>query len=268
MKTYIEQNKILKEHFNLIVEIPYGTPEGMYLIPDWHKVAKTYPEALQKVLDAIKSTRPFYNWRERQIDNEHICRLNSTVIPEILSCQLGEKHKGKSVETVRKEVEPNEILLGAYEVGIILLTHPDTLKSYDDLWIDCPGDKVDVPESVVRFGGAPFLKFLVGVVEFGTDWVSSTHGCYGSASGFVPQVKLAPRTLDTVESLNLAIETVRKAGHTVILNKNWYITGQGHVMEMGESNKSKGRKAFLGSYESKEKAEEVRDLIKQTYGQN
>lgn len=72
---------------------------------------------------------------------------------------------------------------------------------------------------------------------------------------------------DVKDELTQAIETVRKAGHTVILKKNWYITGQGEVYEMHDSDKSKKRREFLGSYSTKEEAERIAQEIKSKYGQ-
>lgn len=200
MKTLKEQNKILKKHFNITVKLPKKEVSG-YAVPKWQRVASTYPKALQKVLDAIKSTRPFYNWREGQIDNKHI-RRPDIEIPEILNAQMGEKHKGESVEYVRANKLENENLLGAYEVGVILLTHPKILKSYDDLWIDCPLDEWS-PGAGGEFSSAPVFVFDDGGVEFGAFDVGATRGHCGSASWFSPQSNLESRNLESFESLTL-----------------------------------------------------------------
>lgn len=78
---------------------------------------------------------------------------------------------------------------------------------------------------------------------------------------------LGTQTISPSDSLTLAIETVRKAGHTVILKKNWYITGRGEVYEMHDSDKSKKRREFLGAYSTEEEAKKVRDIIKLNYGE-
>ncbi len=50
------------------------------------------------------------------------------------------------------------------------------------------------------------------------------------------------------------------------LEQKWYITGRGQVVQLPESEKTKGRKAFLGEYSSKEQAEIIAYQIKQSYG--
>lgn len=68
----------------------------------------------------------------------------------------------------------------------MLLTHPERLVSYDDLWIDCAGDEY-APVAVGGFSGAPFFSFVGGEVEFAADWFDDARSDYGSASGFLPQ---------------------------------------------------------------------------------
>jgi hypothetical protein len=46
------------------------------------------------------------------------------------------------------------------------------------------------PESDVRFDNAPYFNFNDSDVKFDTNWVSRTHGRYGSASGFLPKYLL------------------------------------------------------------------------------
>lgn len=203
IKSLKEQNKILKKHFGITVDFPETLPvmdkraEGYFLIPKWEKIAPTYNEALQKVLDAIKSTRPFYNWVEGKIGPEYLRESKDKgTTPEVLACQLGKLHKGESVASVRINKPKDEILLGAYEVGIIILTHPEVLEKWEDLWLDCPGDEYDYPDSGVRFDGAPYFYFYDSRVEFVTKGVSVASGFYGSVSGLLPN----NRTDDTLNS--------------------------------------------------------------------
>jgi hypothetical protein len=194
------QAKVIKKHFGITMKLPKKSTqiispvEHQFLIPQWRKIASTYNEALQKVLDAIKSTRPFYNWVDGKIGPECL-RESATkgTIPEIISAQFGELHKGQSVEKVRKDRKENEILLGAYEIGIMLLTHPDRLTKWEDLWIDCAGDEYNWPVSDVRFDRAPVFRFSDGRVRFGARHVGSAGDGCGAASGFFPQSNLAPR---------------------------------------------------------------------------
>lgn len=169
--------------------------QDTYQFPHWSTIANTYAEAVLLVLEDIKSSRPFYNYREGNI-SEHTLRETERKQVGIkqathngivtINVQLGEKYKGKSVEEVRKLFEVNEFGLGAYEIGCILLTEPDILND-NSLWIDCAGDEFDAPAAAVRFDHAPYFDFSVGRVGFGTYWCGHAYGHYGSVSAFVPQ---------------------------------------------------------------------------------
>lgn len=216
--TYAKQNKILKKHFGVTVAHP--DKDGMYLVPSWNRIADTYPKALQLVLDDLKKDRPFYNYRKGQIDDKHIRR--STNVPEAFTAQMGEKYKGVSVQIVRSMFDKDsEFLLGAYEVAVILLTHPDILKSYDDLWIDCAGDEFS-PGAGGDFSHAPCFGFNGGEVRFAAKHVGYASDHYGSASGFSPQ-PLETGTLDAHESSTL--------GSSNSLPEVLFINGKKYVMQ-------------------------------------
>lgn len=176
--------------------------EGWFAIPRWSKIAPTYHEALQKVLGLIKQNRggKFHNYREGQLGQERLRRVSRTeagfkkskvdqadydilVVP----AQFGIRHRGRSVRHAREIFLTNEFGLGAYEIGIMLLTHPERLQHYDDLWIDCAGDEYDDPDAGDRFGRAPFFSFYGGQVGFDSRWFYGACERYGSASVFLPR---------------------------------------------------------------------------------
>lgn len=187
------------------VELPKHA-EGWFAIPNWKKnpaiFGSTYAEALLKVLTVIKETRrgKFYNYREGQI-TEHRLRQSARTEkffadlteaqgnPDILivPAQFGLRHRGRSVRRAREVFAANEFGLGAFAAGIMILTHPERLMHFDDLWIDCAGDEFDDPGSDVRFGRAPYFRFSGGKVEFDAYWVSDASEHCGSASGFGSQ---------------------------------------------------------------------------------
>lgn len=193
MKTQ-EQYKILKKHFGGKF-VDTGL-EG-YVIP---KVKGDYTKNIQKALDAIKSTRPFYNWREGQIDDKHLRRLVKTITALstvykaqkgdyiVIPAQLGTKYKGKSVDQARKEFEANEFGLGTFEVACILLTHPDTIesyiKSYKDLYLDCAGDEAS-PVTDGVFSSAPSFYWVDGGLRFIFRWARKASGSFGAASAWI-----------------------------------------------------------------------------------
>jgi hypothetical protein len=176
--------------------------EGWFAIPRWEKIAPTYGEAVQKVLEAIKLTRngAFYNYREGQLGPQYLrqSQKSSKAFQKfgdeqkdhdilVVSAQFGLRHRGRSVRRAREVMNASEFGLGAFAIGIMILTHPERLQNYDDLWIDCAGDEFDDPDADVRFDRAPFFFFYVGKVKFDTRRVDGARDSYGSASGFFPQ---------------------------------------------------------------------------------
>lgn len=215
-----DQANIIKKHFDIEIGIEkqpdIGQGEHLFLIPHWSKIAPTYNEALQKVLDAIKSTRPFYNWREGKLDTSYLRQSPlKKVIPEIVSAQFGMNHKGESVERMRSN-KKEELLFGAYEVGIMLLTHPDRLTKYEDLFIDCSGDEYSY-DAGSDFSDAPYFYWGDGKLYFDMKFVDDACGYFGSVSGFGSQLNLESRPLETIENLNFdrAVEIVKKEGYKI-----------------------------------------------------
>ena len=175
--------------------------EGWFAIPKWQSVAPTYGEAVQKVLDLIKKTRngKFYNYREGQLgpknlrQSEKSAKIFEKLGKEqkdhdilVIPAQFGILHRGRSVRRALEVMNTNQFGLGAFAVGIMLLTHPERLQNYNDFYIDCAGDKFST-EIVGAFDCAPVFKFYDDRVMFSTCWVSGTHDDFGSASGFVSQ---------------------------------------------------------------------------------
>jgi len=175
--------------------------EGWFAIPKWQSIAPTYAEAVQKALDALKSARNgnFYNYRDGQINNQRLRQLAKmeAVFQKlgdeqkdhdilVVAAQFGLRHRGRSVRRACEVMQANECGLGAFTVGIMILTHPERLQHYNDLWIDCAGDEFDDPDADGRFDHAPCLRFSGGGVRFGTVWSGGASDSYGSASGFLP----------------------------------------------------------------------------------
>ncbi len=183
-------------------ELPDGA-EGYFAIPRWQKIGKTYGEALQKVLDALSKAYGgrFKNWREGQLGPNNLRqsaksvgmweKLGNEQKGDILvvPAQFGLRHRGRSVRRAREVMRKAEFGLGAFAVGIMLLTHENRLKDLDDLWIDCAGDEFHDPQdSDAPFGHAPCFRFGDVGLEFDTSWSVTASDDYGSASGWsVPQ---------------------------------------------------------------------------------
>jgi len=187
-------------------ELPAGA-EGWFAIPNvWKEeslLTGTYNDSVVQMLARIKKDRNgnFHNYRDGQLGTD---RLRQSARSEaawqkisadqghadilVIAAQFGITHRGRSVRRAREVmVDQNQFGLGAFAVGIMLLTQPDRLKHYDDLWIDCAGDEFDDPDADGRFDRAPYFEFDGGEVEFSAAQTGDADDFCGSASGFVPQ---------------------------------------------------------------------------------
>ena len=211
-----KQIKVLDGHFNCgtrfnpdwIVKTHATAPdwvEKFFAQFPWQQIASTYGEAVQKVLDLINQTRngAFYNYREGQLGPDQLYQLEKSIkftdrlILEqqiqgvdcdvtATPAQFGLQHRGRSVRRVREVLLDNEFGLGAFAVGIMILTHPERLMNYDDLWIDCAGDEF-APDADGDFSGSLIFCFDGGRLRFCTSGVAHAYGGYGSVSAFFPQ---------------------------------------------------------------------------------
>ena len=136
--------------------VPVGA-EGWFAIPKWQTIAPTYGEAVEKVLAKIEETRKgkFKNRREGELgpdDLKQTARTEVTMFETlgyeqkdhdilVVAAQFGLRHRGRSVRRAREVMQVNEFGLGAFAVGIMILTHPERLMHDDDLCIDCAGDE-------------------------------------------------------------------------------------------------------------------------------
>ncbi|HEY0010689.1 MAG TPA: hypothetical protein VGB97_02100 [Candidatus Paceibacterota bacterium] len=203
-KPFMEQVAILQQHFpNLShtdlsgFDIPDGA-EDTFAIPRFEKIAPTYGQAVEIVLGLIGQTRGFYNYRKGQTGPTYLRQSERKLaaleaIGEkqegdilVIPAQFGIRHRGRSVRRAREVFDGDEFGLGAFEVSIMLLTHPERLQHYDDLWIDCAGDEF-APGADGGFSDAPFFYFYGVKVKFFAYWIDYAYEYYGSASGFVPQ---------------------------------------------------------------------------------
>jgi len=166
--------------------------------PDVTDPKERYTRAVQLVLAKIAASRSFYNYRDGEILPDR-WRLNARtahaldVLAEqqpgdiwIVGGQFGKRHAGRSVRRAREVMVGPEFGGYAVAAGSMLLTHPERLVSYDDLWYDVPGDEFD-PGLDGTFGSAPCFRFNDGEVKFDTGFVGYPLADCGSVSLFLPQ---------------------------------------------------------------------------------
>lgn len=183
--------------------IPEGAEVGWFAIPRWETIAPTYGEAVQKVFDMIMIKKTwngkFFNYRDGKLGPQYLRQSAKSVTAFrkfgdeqkdhdilVVAAQFGLSHKGRSVRRAREVMNTSEFGLGAFAVGIMLLTHPERLQHYDDLWIDCAGDEFS-SDADGQFGHAPCFDFSGDRVRFASGGVAHASGRYGSASASVPQ---------------------------------------------------------------------------------
>lgn len=207
VKGITEQTNILRQLFSGIgfsdeklAERPLPpNAEGWFAIPKWQTIAPTYGEAVEKVLAMIASQRKFYNYRDGQLGAEYLRQHAKTakmfqqlgdeqkdhdilVVP----AQFGLCHRGRSVRRAHEVMNANESGLGAFAVGIMLLTHPEREVQREQLHIDCAGDEF-APDADGDFSDAPYFPFINGELKFGARWIVTALDDFGSASAFSPQ---------------------------------------------------------------------------------
>lgn len=175
--------------------------EGLFAIPRWQLIAPTYGQAVELVLEALKKQRKgkFENYRQGQLGSDRLRETDQKRLALerlasqqagydilVVAAQFGLRHRGRSVRRARAVMGGQEFGLGACEIGIMLLTRPERLKTHDDLWIDSAGDEYS-PGADGQFGSVPYFSFRDGQLEFDTYWVSAASDGCGSASAFFPQ---------------------------------------------------------------------------------
>lgn len=115
VKSVDRQLEILQSLFDFPIGTKADDPieeiksEGLFAIPHWKLLGSTYNEAVSKVLETIKSSRPAYDWRSGNWSEKYLRQLpvkeafwnaqKEEII--IISAQFGLVHAGDSVETAR-----------------------------------------------------------------------------------------------------------------------------------------------------------------------
>jgi hypothetical protein len=175
--------------------------EGWFAIPRWEKIASTYGEAVQKVLDLIKQNRniEFFNYRKGLLglqllrQSQKSAKAFQKLGDEqkdydilVVPAQFGLHHRDRSVYQAREVMNASEFGLGAFSIGIMILTHPERLMNHNDLWIDCAGDEF-TGCGYYQFDRVPIFLFGDGKIKFFARRLGGAFDHYGSASAFLLQ---------------------------------------------------------------------------------
>lgn len=178
-------------HAEKLSELPAGA-EAWFAIPKWHSMANSYGEALEKVLEKLAGMRSFENWRRDDLQNfrqsdhsmQMLARISKYQAGDILivPAQFGFRHRGRSTRRAREVFVENEFGLGAFEVGCLLLSHPEREQITEQLHIYCAGDEFFCSPDMEL---APAFCWQGGILHLLTYLTSHISERFGSASGFV-----------------------------------------------------------------------------------
>lgn len=206
-KPIADQIKVITKIFDLdpasaleyaknLPQLPDGA-EGWFAIPRWEKIAPTYGEAVQKVLAMIASKREFYDYSFGWIaeclrQHAKTAKMFQKLGDEqkdydilVVPAQFGLRYRGRSVRRAREVFQANEFGLGAFAIGIMLLTHPEREVRWEQLHVYCAGDEF-APAGFGSFSSAPLFGFAEDTVCFDAYWFGNVYEHYGSASAFLP----------------------------------------------------------------------------------
>lgn len=200
-----DQLLILNKHFpkletiSKVYHFDKNSTEGkpnIFIIPDWEKVSTSYGSACEIILNILISihgsnfstskVNEFFTWDikptlelTRGIYKLKEIQKNSDYL--IFNCNLGLKHAGKSARRALATFKDNEFPLGVFEVGVILITHPELLKGTFSTYIGTPGSLVERRNGS---GNKEVVYFGVNInqIYLTLNGESFRGGCYTTAS--------------------------------------------------------------------------------------
>lgn len=177
--------------------------EGFFVIPHWSLVAQTYNDAVLAGLEVLGNARGrevyHYSFNKmghrnliRNFNTERAFRSLSGDEEEwwhktfIVPAQFGVQYRGISPAWAKRAYRKREFGLGLFEGIIMLITHPERLKSNDDLWIEFSGDNYyPFPDEKLPIH-TPFMNIINGKIGVGTSLTNMSGARYGSATWFLP----------------------------------------------------------------------------------
>jgi len=207
-----EQATILREQYSFplkplakVKKIP-NEAEGLWIIPHLEWIAPPecehpYNYCVDFLLERIgwkhqlknfhpdKTGHSYLRQYEQSLSRWNILKIlqGGGKLTPVVPAQFGRMHKDETVDYVRKNALDNEILFGAYHVGVMLLTHPEREQIWEQLHINCPGDKFRFTGGHSHFSQAPFFAWSSNFLNFGFDYTKMNFGRWCSVTGFIPR---------------------------------------------------------------------------------
>ncbi len=179
------------------LELPSGA-EGLFAIPPWQRLGRTYGEATNRIFDLLAGQRAFCNHRPGVISAQYLRETPHKVSAFarlglrqrdlniwVIAAQMGLNNRHQSIDRVRKHMAKHEFGLGAYETAIILYTNPNILDFDNDNGIDCPGDEVS-PDGHQNFSHAPCFYGVDKNIIHAFRSIHAPDVGSGSITGYIP----------------------------------------------------------------------------------
>ncbi len=210
-KPVVEQVGILRQYFPRLTShdecaAEYRLPpmaDGWFVVPYWREIADTYGDACMRLMPLIEQT---YGKTHREYTLERFgeeAQRRSQRTTEMMDAlrgfqrgcdmlifpaQFGALHGGKSARRVSEILARTEFHLGLFEVGCMLLTHPERLGHKNNHWIGCAGDEMMPAYTTDETRDVRAFLYMDGRAEPVMTWVGRSSGNFGCATGFVSQL--------------------------------------------------------------------------------
>lgn len=208
MKNVLRQAHALHEYFPSVgfadeakemSVLPQGA-DGWSVFFGWQRIAGTYHEAVDLVLQAITESRggKFVNFlvgglgperlRQEQASSHFFTQLDRE--QDSFGClvapaQFGVLHRNRSVVDVCSTLPVNECGLSIFEVALMILANPQRFQRKEDLWVSCPGSRWNDPHSPTCFDKVPYFHFNGCTLALHAKDISEARPFSGSATGFL-----------------------------------------------------------------------------------
>jgi len=184
-------------HERLARKDPPAGAEAWFAVPRWQKVAPTYNEAVEQVIEALGARRKVSNRIIGKVGGTYLreserARLAKSILGEqqeghdilVVAAQMGMLHRGSSARRTRVAMAGNEYGLGMFAIGCILLTHPERLSTGETLMIDCSGDEYSV-RGDYTFDRVPLFDYDAAAIEISIFYEDRARNLWGTPTAFL-----------------------------------------------------------------------------------
>jgi hypothetical protein len=182
------------------VAIPRMEVIGEKFFPEVKDLGERYCQGVNLAIKKLESSRSFTNYLQGRILKNCLrgsvnTREKFTILKQyqtegdflFLPVQLGAMYKGGTVESVRKNLAPNEFGLGVFAGLCAVLTHPEHFTGDHSLGMNFAGDEFSFE------GGSNFSEFVAlncksGMLHLGPENIDHEYKekSFGTVTGFLP----------------------------------------------------------------------------------